>query len=254
MCTQPPTRRGERDDVPLVQKDAASSDSHASAFWIGSALSFLICVAVVKTLLTKMVFVHVGNPVAFSLLSCVATTIWLLPIFAFRPKMFHMLRPHMLPKLSVVWLADGLDLGLMNIAFSELSVALAQCLRAGSPVVTVIIETAYRKVQQPESKAAARAGGIRWPQARVHLSHSRPPWHPGTTPAQRCSPSASPALSPMQVRHHPLVYGSLVVLALGAVLSKMGSSAYDASTYGIIAMIFGLLASSSKYVFMKVRS
>ena len=86
------------------------------------------------------------------------------------------------------------------------------------------------------------------------MGHSRPPWHPGTTPAQRCSPSASPALSPMQVRHHPLVYGSLVILALGAVLSKMGSSAYDASTYGIIAMIFGLLASSSKYVFMKVRS
>ena len=37
------------------------------------ALSIMVTVAVSKTLLTKLLFVHVGLPVAFSVLSCVAT-------------------------------------------------------------------------------------------------------------------------------------------------------------------------------------
>ena len=163
------------------------------------ALTFLILIAVLKTLLTKLVFIKLpGIPVAFSALSCVATMIWLLPIFACRPDTWHMLKMEMVPSLSIVWLSAGVDLGCMNTAFAELSVAMAQTLRAASPVVTIIVETAYTRVL-----------------------------------------------------YHPAIYMSLVVLVMGTIISKAGSSAYDANWYGITMMLIGLCASSAKYVFSK---
>ena len=45
-----------------------------------AALAVLVAVAVLKTLLTKVIFVHVGLPVAFSIQSCFATAICILPI------------------------------------------------------------------------------------------------------------------------------------------------------------------------------
>lgn len=107
-----------------------------------AALSFLVGVAVLKTLLTKFVFVHVPLPVAVSLLSCVATMLGLLPVFALRPASRRGLRLSMLPRLSVVWLAAGLDLGCTNIGLASLSVAMAQCMRAAQPVLTILMETA----------------------------------------------------------------------------------------------------------------
>lgn len=196
----PPTAAGSKNsqaDKPLIDEDEPMD--RAAQIKLGLALTFLIFIAVLKTLLTKLVFVKLpGIPVAFSALSCVATMIWLLPIFAFRPDTWHMLKPSMVPSLSIVWLSAGVDLGCMNTAFAELSVAMAQTLRAASPVVTVVIETCYTRVL-----------------------------------------------------YHPAVYMSLVVIVMGTIVSKAGSSEYDANWYGISMMIIGLCASAAKYVFSK---
>lgn len=130
----------------IADEDEPPMD-RATMIRLAVALTFLVFIAVVKTLLTKLVFVKLpGIPVAFAALSCVATMIWLLPIFAFWPSTWHMLQKEMIPSLSIVWFSAGVDLGCMNTAFAELSVAMAQTLRAASPVVTTIVETAYTRV------------------------------------------------------------------------------------------------------------
>jgi len=119
------------------------------------ALSFLTFVAVTKTILTKLVFMHVHMPVAFSVLSCVATILCLLPIFAVKPALFQPLRRHMIRPMVGVCLAIAIDLGCTNVAISELSVALQQCIKATSPAATVLLESLFLgRMQHPAIYAA----------------------------------------------------------------------------------------------------
>jgi len=111
---------------------------------VAAALSCFVAVAVAKTLLTKLVFVHTPLPVAVSLLSCIVTMLCLVPVFALRLAAFHGLQWSMLRPLALVWLAAGLDLGCTNIALASLSVAMAQCLKATQPVLTVAMETSSK--------------------------------------------------------------------------------------------------------------
>ena len=109
------------------------------------AFSFLTFVAVSKTLLTKFVFTHVDTPVAFSVLSCIATMIVIAPIFLFKPSLFGWIRRDMFMGFLACSAAIAIDLGCTNVAISELSVAMQQTIKATSPAATVLLEVAFNK-------------------------------------------------------------------------------------------------------------
>lgn len=114
------------------------------------ALAFLTFVAVTKTILTKLVFTHVHAPVAFSVLSCLATNLCLAPVFLAKPSLFQSLQGRMLRPMLGVCLAIAIDLACTNVAISLLSVALQQCIKATSPAATVVLESLMMgKLQHP---------------------------------------------------------------------------------------------------------
>ena len=114
------------------------------------AFSFLTFVAVTKTLLTKFVFTHVNTPVAFSVLSCLATMIVIVPVFVCRPSYFGWIKRNMLGGFFACSGAIAIDLACTNVAISELSVAMQQTIKATSPAATVLLEVAFqRKCQHP---------------------------------------------------------------------------------------------------------
>ena len=139
--------KGDADGMLSEVESGKSDDEPTSGgFWKknrGSilALAFLTFVAVTKTILTKLVFTHVKAPVAFSVLSCVATNVCLLPVFAAKPSLFQPLRRRMFWPMLGVCFAIAIDLGCTNVAISVLSVALQQCIKATSPTATVILES-----------------------------------------------------------------------------------------------------------------
>jgi drug/metabolite transporter (DMT)-like permease len=108
------------------------------------AFSFLVAVGVLKTLLTKLIFTHSPTPVAFSVLSCIATNICLLPILLIRGE-FRWLSSKALLNFAFICLAIALDLGCQNVALAILSVALQQCIKATLPTFTVIVESVIRR-------------------------------------------------------------------------------------------------------------
>ena len=115
-----------------------------------AAFSFLTFVAVSKTLLTKFVFTHVDTPVAFSVLSCIATMALLAVMFLFKPSLFGWIRRDTLPGFTACSAAIALDLACTNVAISELSVAMQQTIKATSPAATVLLEVAFaRKCHHP---------------------------------------------------------------------------------------------------------
>ena len=142
VTSRPPANELEASWCPtqLLRKHAAA----------GGALSFLIAVAVSKTLLTKLVFEHVDTPVAFSVLSCVATNVCMVPIFLLRPGTFKRLTPVMYRGFGFVCIAIAGDLACTNVALSLLSVALQQCIRGASPTATLFVERiVHGKEQHP---------------------------------------------------------------------------------------------------------
>ena len=120
--------------------------------WIrtASAISLLMVVAASKTLMTKLIFTQAAVPVAFGLLSCVTTLLLLTLVFAVRPHLFQLLRPHMVRRLAVVCVMVAIELGFTNIAISILPLALQQCIAATTPAATVTIESVHdRRLQHP---------------------------------------------------------------------------------------------------------
>lgn len=115
------------------------------------AFAFLTFVAVSKTLLTKLVFTsHDNGPVAFSVLSCVLTLLCMWPVFKWKPETWAVPRPEMYKGFLGVCVAIALDLACTNVALSLLSVALQQCIKATSPALTIMLESAVnKKLQHP---------------------------------------------------------------------------------------------------------
>ena len=119
------------------------------------ALSVMVAIGVSKTLLTKLLFEHVGLPVAFSVLSCVATNMCMLPIFVLcggrgNGNSFSWLRWRMVPRFAVVCVAIAIDLACTNVALSLLSVVLQQTIKATNPTATVLVESLIkRKLHHP---------------------------------------------------------------------------------------------------------
>ena len=122
------------------QVKAKLAENSKAAF----AFCFLVAVGVSKTLLTKFIFVHSPTPVAFSLLSCVATNLCLVPVLVHQRSM-RMLRRDEALKFSGICLAIAIDLACQNVALAILSVALQQTLKATLPTMTVLVESAVRK-------------------------------------------------------------------------------------------------------------
>ena len=115
-----------------------------------TALAFWTFIAVSKTLLHEAVFTHVHTPVAFSVLSCVATNVCMSPIFFFKRDLWARPSRASLKGFALVCLAIAVDLGFTNVAISLLSVALQQCIKATSPTATVLLESILeRKWQHP---------------------------------------------------------------------------------------------------------
>ena len=115
-----------------------------------TALGVMVTVSVTKTLLTKLLFEHVGLPVAFSVLSCIATIMCILPIFLFQGRgssgnSFSWLSRPMIPRFTAVCAAIAIDLACTNVALSLLSVALQQTIKATSPTATVVVESVVRR-------------------------------------------------------------------------------------------------------------
>ena len=104
------------------------------------ALSFLVFVAVTKTLLTKVVFVSMDQPVAYSILSCLVTNASLTPIFGYQPGSFKFLTKPMLKSFGLVCVAITADLAFTNVALSLLSVAFQQTIKSISPAATLLVE------------------------------------------------------------------------------------------------------------------
>ena len=117
---------------------------NATAF---SAAIFLVAIAVVKTILTKKLFKHVNTPVAYSILSCVATNVCMVPLFYLKRDTregFAYLERAMIPKFALICVAIAIDLGCTNAGLALLSLALQQCIKATSPAATMLVESFYK--------------------------------------------------------------------------------------------------------------
>ena len=106
-------------------------------------LSFclLTFVAVTKTLLTKLVLNHVATPVIFSTLSCITTAICIVPLFC--KVKFQRLDKTNGNKVFVASFMIMLDLAFTNIALTNISIPMQQCIRAFSPAITILLESAF---------------------------------------------------------------------------------------------------------------
>lgn len=108
------------------------------------AFGFLVAVGVSKTLLTKAIFLHSATPVAFSVLSCIATDVCLLPILR-HYREFKLLSSTQLRSFGYICISIAVDLGCQNAALAILSVALQQCLKATLPTATVVVESIFKR-------------------------------------------------------------------------------------------------------------
>ena len=137
---------------------ACFQEHRAAAF----ALGVMVTIGVTKTLLTKLLFVHVGQPVAFSVLSCLATILCILPVFlaqrvrnlgvvaacctnANGGSSYCPLRRQMVPGFAALCVAIAVDLACTNVALDLLAVPLQQTIKATSPTATILLESVIRR-------------------------------------------------------------------------------------------------------------
>lgn len=121
------------------------------------SLLLLVTVATVKTMLTKLIFLHVPTPVAYSLLSASVTGLLVVPLIyasahgakPHQPSGLRCVRPYMLLRLSVVCVAVAIDLGLSNVAIWLLPLALQQMIASTIPAATISLESLYRRRLKP---------------------------------------------------------------------------------------------------------
>ena len=108
----PPVDAGAPPTPELAATQGSSLGANGRQPWVrtAGAICLLMGVAASKTVATKLLFEQVAVPVAFSSLSCVTTLLLLLPVFAVRPRLFQLVRPHMLQRLALVCVMVAIDL------------------------------------------------------------------------------------------------------------------------------------------------
>lgn len=119
----------------LVQADDPSKPSQS--------ISFLIVVAVSRTVLTKWLLS--GNdafsfPVTYSAVSCIATSLTILALAVFGELEVQPLHRRHWRSFLMVAALTALDMGATNIAVESISLALQQTIKATLPVMVVFLE------------------------------------------------------------------------------------------------------------------
>lgn len=117
---------------PPTRQDAASQ-----------AISFLIVIAVSRTLVTKWLLSgdrEFSYPVFYSAVSCVATVAAIIVICILGGFDLHLLQKRHLGVFSWIAALTALDMGATNIAVESISVALQQTIKASLPVMVVLLE------------------------------------------------------------------------------------------------------------------
>jgi hypothetical protein len=146
------------EDTPLVGKgdEPAADSSGVEQTKTLSAMFALVAIAVSKTQLTALLFSDNKYPIAYSFYSCVVTMFMLVPVFVCVRSQWGVPVKGMFIKaspagwydycgpLTLIVLFTSLDLGFTNIAISEMSVALVQCILATNPFWCILIETLVR--------------------------------------------------------------------------------------------------------------
>lgn len=112
-------------------------DNTCKSFWI------LTFVSASKTIVTKVLFTSVHLPIMYSFMSCVVTSIALLPVFIKYPLQY--VKDDHQKGLFCASLAIACDLAFSNVALAELDIALQQSIKALSPMITLICETVYAR-------------------------------------------------------------------------------------------------------------
>lgn len=107
------------------------------------SFSVLTFVAVSKTLLTKFVFINVSTPVIFSTLSCILTSLALIPYFL-KTKL-NRISPENVNEILLASVMITLDLAFTNVSLSLIPVSLQQCIRATAPSVTILLESLFHE-------------------------------------------------------------------------------------------------------------
>jgi len=139
--------------TPLVPDAEAPNAGMFSAgyafvmkFAAAFAIVFYITVAVVKTMLTKVLLNSASTPVALSATSCWVTCVMLIPVFVISPKTWGVLnwRKNGMG-FAMVTVLVTLDLAFTNISMSLLALAVQQCILAVNPAFTVIIESVVKR-------------------------------------------------------------------------------------------------------------
>jgi len=164
-------------------------------FHTAGSILVLIVVAVTKTQLTAFLFSYSHVPTAYSLYSCVVTSLLIVPFFLAGLSPFQYPTMKMARVFTLIVVFTSLDLAFTNIALSEVSTALQQCIASSNAFWCIMIETALTRKWQ-----------------------------------------------------HPVVYLTVSLVVLGAVLASLGSVT-KISAYGVIAAVVAVLASACKYVF-----
>jgi drug/metabolite transporter (DMT)-like permease len=139
-----------KESNPLLGDAASDENSPVEKMQTAASIVSLVAIAVLKTQLTAFLFKYSNFPTAYSLWSCVVTIVLLMPFFLIKPSSFGVPSSAMAPVLTLIVVFTALDLGMTNIALSEVSTALQQCIAATNPFWTIVIETAvHRRVQHP---------------------------------------------------------------------------------------------------------
>jgi len=139
-------------DLPSGDLESTTADAAPPSFFaqfaVPLAIGFYVCVAVVKTMLTKSLFNTSSQPVAFSAISAVATCVTLIPVFLIDRSQWAVPKAEYLRGFILVCVLVALDLALTNIAVSMLAIAIQQCIIATNPAFTITIESIVnRKLQ-----------------------------------------------------------------------------------------------------------
>ena len=117
--------------------------SHSTQDAASQAISFLIVIAVARTLVTKWLLSgdrEFSYPVFYSAVSCIATVAAIIVICILGGFDLHMLQKRHLASFTWVAVLTALDMGATNIAVESISVALQQTIKASLPVMVVLLE------------------------------------------------------------------------------------------------------------------
>merc|ERR1719331_1608292 len=136
--------------MDAAKKTDDSEESFGYRLKVLVSLVLLVGIAVLKTQLTAILFSSGSFPTAYSLWSCIVTCLMLVICFLagllpFIPQTWGYPRLNngkMLLNLFFIVLFTALDLAFTNIALSEISAAIQQCIASTNPFWTLLIETA----------------------------------------------------------------------------------------------------------------